>query len=60
MQGVHLLVDSYNGFAGLGSGILEQLHDDYGNKGIQTFGLSPSSFESSVSIINSLNETKEL
>ncbi|KAI0216232.1 Misato-like protein 1 [Lamellibrachia satsuma] len=45
LQGMHILVDTYDAFGGLASAMLEELADDYVNKGILVFGVSPSSFK---------------
>ncbi|KAM9824047.1 protein misato homolog 1 [Neosynchiropus ocellatus] len=40
-QGFQVLCDLADGFAGIGSKVTEMLHDDYGGKGILTWGLAP-------------------
>ena len=49
LQGMHLLVDSYNGFGGVASSIVQDLYDDYSGKSIAIFPVSPPSFPNSVS-----------
>ena len=44
LQGLQVLVDPYDGFGGLGSGILEDLADDYGNKAILSVPVTPMTF----------------
>lgn len=44
LQGMHLLVDTYDGFAGLGTALIQQVQDDYATKGFTVFGVSPPSF----------------
>jgi len=36
-----VLVDTHDGFGGIGSYILQHLEDDYKSKGIFTMGLTP-------------------
>lgn len=50
---MHILVDTYDAFGGLASAMLEELADDYVNKGILVFGVSPSSFKNNVSLYRS-------
>jgi hypothetical protein len=44
------MVDTYDGFGGLGSKLIEHLSDDFDNKSILTFGVSPAHFEKMASI----------
>ncbi|OWF43159.1 protein misato homolog 1-like [Mizuhopecten yessoensis] len=41
LQGFHVLLDTFDGFGGLGSHVLQHLEDEYSSKGIFTFGLTP-------------------
>lgn len=41
LQGFHILLDTYDGFGGLGTGLLEYLKDEFGSKSLLTFGLTP-------------------
>ncbi|CAC5403744.1 unnamed protein product [Mytilus coruscus] len=41
LQGFHILVDTYDGFGGLGTGLLEYLRDEFDSKSLMTFGLTP-------------------
>ena len=50
MQGIHVLVDGYDGFGGVGSSIVQELHDEYSGKSIVVMPVSPPSFPGSVSI----------
>jgi hypothetical protein len=45
LQGLQILVDGYDGFGGLGSSVLEDLMDDYGNKTLVAIPVAPSVFE---------------
>ncbi|KAJ8304930.1 hypothetical protein KUTeg_018513 [Tegillarca granosa] len=42
LQGFHILIDTNDGFGGLGSDIVQYLQDEYSTKGLFTFGLTPS------------------
>jgi len=48
LQGLHILVDTYDAFGGLASAMLEELADDYVNKGLLVFGVTPASFHNNV------------
>lgn len=41
LQGFHILVDTFDGFGGLGAGLLEYLRDEFDTKSLMTFGLTP-------------------
>lgn len=45
LQGFHILMDTYNGFGGMAASVLQDLEDDFANKGLISFGLSPPIFE---------------
>ncbi|XP_064620858.1 protein misato homolog 1-like [Lineus longissimus] len=45
LQGFNVMVDTNDGFSGLGSKLIERLSDDFDNKSILTFGVSPAHFE---------------
>ncbi|XP_078697673.1 protein misato homolog 1-like [Branchiostoma floridae x Branchiostoma belcheri] len=52
LQGFQVLVDPYNGFGGLAAEVLEQMSEDYDNKGILTFGCYPSVYVRRSSIVD--------
>ncbi|NXU68990.1 MSTO1 protein, partial [Horornis vulcanius] len=41
LQGFQVLCDLHNGFSGVGAKVTELLHDEYSQKGILTWGLTP-------------------
>ncbi|XP_053718914.1 protein misato homolog 1 isoform X2 [Synchiropus splendidus] len=49
-QGFQVLCDLADGFAGVGSKVTEMLHDDYGGRGILTWGLAPVSHPDSTPV----------
>ena len=54
-QGIQLLVDTYNGFGGLASSLLDLITDDYCIKGLMTQGYNPPHLRPSVSYLQILN-----
>ncbi|XP_069138791.1 protein misato homolog 1-like [Argopecten irradians] len=52
LQGFQVLLDTFNGFGGVGSSILQHLKDEYSSKGIFTFALTPNNLSDDVSITN--------
>ncbi|CAH1796416.1 unnamed protein product [Owenia fusiformis] len=60
LQGFHVLTDTFDGFGGLSTSLLEHLEDEYSSKGIFTFGLSPAhhgdttTYQDSLRVINSV------
>ena len=50
IQGLQLLVDTYDGFGGLAASLLDELADDFGNKGIFTMAVAPPHYPNSVSL----------
>ena len=42
LQGFQIMLDTHDGFGGLGAGILKHIEEEYPGKGILTFGLTPS------------------
>lgn len=48
-QGFQVFCDLADGFSGLGSKVIELLHDSYSGRGILTWGLAPVSYSNSVS-----------
>ncbi|XP_072167195.1 protein misato homolog 1-like [Diadema setosum] len=53
LQGFQVYLDFYNGFSGLGCGVLEGLADDYHGKGILTAGVAPTCFDDSNPLLDS-------
>lgn len=49
MQGLHIVADTYDGFSGLTSGLVEDLADLYEKKNVAVFSVSPPSFQDDVS-----------
>ncbi|XP_078313704.1 protein misato homolog 1-like isoform X2 [Crassostrea virginica] len=43
LQGFHVLVDTHDGFGGVGAQILQHIADEYSSKSVMTFGFTPSS-----------------
>ncbi|KAL5004628.1 hypothetical protein ScPMuIL_018084 [Solemya velum] len=41
LQGFQILLDTYDGFGGFGTQILQSLEDDYSSKGLLTMGVTP-------------------
>ena len=41
LQGFHVLLDTHDGFGGLGAGLLRYLEEEFPGKGILTFGFTP-------------------
>ncbi|XP_045177352.2 protein misato homolog 1-like [Mercenaria mercenaria] len=41
LQGFHVLLDTHDGFGGLGAGIVRYLEEEFPGKGIFTFGFTP-------------------
>ena len=48
LQGFHILLDTYDGFGGLGTGLLEYLKDEFNSKSLMTFGLTPADVQDNV------------
>ncbi|XP_052797879.1 protein misato homolog 1-like isoform X2 [Mya arenaria] len=42
LQGFHVLMDTHDGFGGLGTGLLKYIEDEFPGKGVLTFGFTPS------------------
>lgn len=51
LQGFHILLDTYDGFGGLGTGLLEYLKDEFNSKSLLTFGLTPADVQDNVRIM---------
>ena len=50
-QGFQLLVDTYDGFGGLASAVLDDIADDYSNKAVVCFATTPAVFPELVRIV---------
>lgn len=50
LQGFHILMDTYDGFGGLGASLLEYLKDEFDSKSLFTFGLTPANVPDSTPI----------
>ena len=48
LQGFHVLADTYDGFGGFAASLLDDVADDYANKSVFTFSLTPTSFANNV------------
>ncbi|XP_059093564.1 protein misato homolog 1-like [Tigriopus californicus] len=53
VQGFQLLLDDFNGFGGVGSGVIDLLSDEYGNKTALTFPTSPCAYDEYSGILGS-------
>ncbi|XP_077989542.1 protein misato homolog 1-like [Glandiceps talaboti] len=53
LQGFQVLVDTYDGFSGMGCKLLEQLMDEFSTKSVFTLGVCPSHFPSSSQVEDS-------
>lgn len=53
VQGFQLLLDDFNGFGGVGSGLIDLLADEYGNKTILNFSTSPCAYEEYSGVLGS-------
>lgn len=45
LQGFHVLMDTHNGFGGLGSELLKYVQEEFPRKGILTFGFTPANVD---------------
>ncbi len=50
LQGVHALVDAFDGFGGVASRVVQDLADECGGKAMVALPVSPPCFQTSVSV----------
>lgn len=51
VQGFHVMVDTHDGFGGVGAQTLQHLADEYTSKSLMTFGFTPANLPDDVSLL---------
>lgn len=52
VQGFHVMVDTHDGFGGVGAQTLQHLADEYTSKSVMTFGFTPANLPDDVLKLN--------